>query len=125
MSQAQGGPNGSGETTHKLQASAEETIRQPRPKAPSEHDTHPGVAPPGREDGPPCLRGHPRYEVLELIGTGGMGTVYKARHRLMDRLVALKVIRPDLVGDPAMAARFRREAQAAARLNHPNIVHAY
>lgn len=74
---------------------------------------------------PPALVGHPRYEVLELLGSGGMGAVYKARHRLMDRLVALKVIRPDLVGEPAMVSRFEREARAAARLAHPNIVAAY
>src|SRR5205823_8403671 len=74
---------------------------------------------------PPALVAHPRYEILELLGSGGMGAVYKARHRLMDRLVALKVIRPDLIGEPAMVTRFEREARAAARLTHPNIVAAY
>ena len=74
---------------------------------------------------PAALVGHPRYEVLGVLGSGGMGAVYKARHRLMDRLVALKVIRPDLIGEPAMLTRFEREARAAARLSHPNIVTAY
>ncbi len=74
---------------------------------------------------PPDLVGHPRYCVLELLGTGGMGTVYKARHRVMDRLVALKTVNPELLDRPEMGERFRREVRAAARLSHPNVVHAY
>jgi serine/threonine protein kinase len=54
-----------------------------------------------------------------------MGTVYKARHRLMERTVAVKIINPHLVNKPAMAERFRREVTAAARLSHPNIVAAF
>jgi tRNA A-37 threonylcarbamoyl transferase component Bud32 len=74
---------------------------------------------------PPELAEHPRYAVLEELGAGGMGTVYKARHRLMDRVVAVKVVRPDLLARPAAGERFLREVQAAARLSHPNIVTAY
>ncbi len=74
---------------------------------------------------PPDVEHHPRYRVLGLLGAGGMGTVYKARHLLMDRLVALKVVNPGLVGEPEMAERFRREVKAAARLAHPNVVTAY
>src|SRR5687768_10393577 len=74
---------------------------------------------------PPDLVGHPRYLVLERVGTGAMGEVYKAVHLRMDRVVALKVIHPRLVGDPAAAARFRQEVRAAARLSHPRIVAAY
>jgi hypothetical protein len=74
---------------------------------------------------PEDLANHPRYRVLELLGAGGMGTVYKAEHRLMRRLVALKVINPNLVDRPAMVERFRREVQAAALLSHPNIVTAH
>jgi serine/threonine protein kinase len=74
---------------------------------------------------PAALANHPRYEILQLIGSGGMGVVYKARHRLMDRVVALKVIHPVLVDRPGMVARFEREVRAAARLAHPNIVAAY
>jgi WD40 repeat protein/tRNA A-37 threonylcarbamoyl transferase component Bud32 len=70
------------------------------------------------------LRDHPRYLLLELLGVGGMGVVYKARHRLMDRLVALKVVRSELVARPEMVSRFKREVKAAARLSHPNIVAA-
>src|SRR5262249_11574204 len=62
---------------------------------------------------------------LELLGTGGMGAVYKAEHRLMKRLVALKVINEELIAKPAAVERFRREVEAAARLSHPNIVTAH
>ncbi len=75
---------------------------------------------------PSELLDHPRYRVAAAIGTGGMGTVYRALHRLMDRPVALKVIRADLLGNAALVERFRREVKAAARLAaHPNIVVAY
>src|SRR5262249_56703768 len=74
---------------------------------------------------PPALADHPRYRVLELLGHGGMGAVYKAEHRLMERTVALKVINRELTGRPAVVERFRREAKAAARLDHPNIVRAH
>ena len=84
-----------------------------------------GKTPPTDTPLPPDLVNHPRYCVLELLGSGGMGTVYKARHRLMDRLVALKILKPQLVNRPAAMKRFCREMQAAARLVHPNIVHAY
>jgi WD40 repeat protein len=71
------------------------------------------------------LADHPRYEIQALLGKGGMGTIYKARHKLMDRDVALKVIHPGLVEKPGAVERFRREVRAAARLTHPHIVTAY
>ncbi|HLN32087.1 MAG TPA: serine/threonine-protein kinase [Gemmataceae bacterium] len=74
---------------------------------------------------PPELAQHPRYRVLELLGIGGMGVVYKAEHLLMGRLVALKVINRALTGDPAAIERFRREVRSAAQLVHPHIVTAY
>jgi serine/threonine protein kinase/WD40 repeat protein len=74
---------------------------------------------------PAELRDHPRYRILERVGRGGMGDVYKAEHKVMNRLVALKVIKPHLVQSDAAVRRFRREVQAAARLHHPNIVTAY
>ena len=77
------------------------------------------------EDLPAELRDHPRYEILEWLGAGGMGTVFKARHRLMDRLVALKVMNPKLLADPVAVSRFQREVKAAAQLAHPHIVTAY
>jgi len=63
--------------------------------------------------------------VLRLLGRGGMGTVYLAEHKVMERRVALKVIRPDLTARPELVQRFQREAKAAARLAHPNVVSAY
>ncbi|MFA6135646.1 MAG: protein kinase [Phycisphaerae bacterium] len=64
----------------------------------------------------------PELEILEMIGRGGMGAVYKARERHLDRLVALKILPPEIGRDEAFAQRFAREAQAMAKLNHPNIV---
>lgn len=67
----------------------------------------------------PCF---PQMEILELLGQGGMGTVFKARQTKLDRMVAVKIIRPETASDPAFAERFMREAKTLARLNHPNIV---
>jgi predicted Ser/Thr protein kinase len=64
----------------------------------------------------------PQFEILELLGRGGMGVVYKARQRQLDRIVALKILPPETSGDAAFAERFAREARALARLSHPNIV---
>ena len=64
----------------------------------------------------------PQLEILELVGRGGMGAVYKARQPHLDRLVALKILPPAAAGDPAFADRFNREARALARLQHPRIV---
>lgn len=64
----------------------------------------------------------PQLEILELIGQGGMGAVYRARQTKLDRLVAVKVLPPEWGRDPAFAERFTREARALARLNHPHVV---
>lgn len=66
-----------------------------------------------------------RYEILEEIGSGGMAVVYKARCQLLNRFVAVKVLRPDLQNDEEFVRRFNVEAQAAASLAHPNIVSIY
>ncbi len=63
-----------------------------------------------------------RYELLSIIGKGGMGKVYKAQHKLMRRIVAIKVVHPHLVSNAYTMARFQQEAEAASCLNHPNIV---
>ena len=66
-----------------------------------------------------------RYKILEKIGCGGMATVYKARCILLDRIVAIKVLLPQFMDDEEFVRRFKREAQAAASLSHPNIVNIY
>jgi serine/threonine-protein kinase len=63
-----------------------------------------------------------RYEIEELVGTGGMSSVYRARDSVLERRVALKVLHEHFSADPDYVERFRREARAIARLNHPNIV---
>ena len=64
----------------------------------------------------------PQLEIIECLGRGGMGVVYKARQKTLNRLVALKLLAPERVRDAKFAERFTREAQALAALNHPNIV---
>src|SRR5262245_14221097 len=79
----------------------------------------PGFVPPTPEE---LAARFPQLDILELLGQGGMGAVYKARQRGLDRLVAVKVLPPQVGRDPAFAERFTREARALARLSHPNIV---
>ena len=64
----------------------------------------------------------PRYQVLSLLGTGGMGKVYKAYDRELDRTLALKILRPDMVADPQALQRFKQELLLASRISHPNIL---
>ena len=66
-----------------------------------------------------------RYRLVELIGSGGMAVVYRGQDTLLQRRVAIKVLRESFAGDPAFLARFQREAQAVAGLSHPNIVTVY
>jgi predicted Ser/Thr protein kinase len=67
----------------------------------------------------------PDFEVQELIGCGGMGAVYRARQKRLDRVVAIKVLPPEIAKHPAFAERFSREARTLARLSHPNIVRIF
>jgi predicted Ser/Thr protein kinase len=87
------------------------------------------VVPNGPPFQPPTVeelsRLFPQLEIIALIGRGGMGAVYKARQRSLDRLIALKILPPHTVAGPGFAERFNREARALARLNHPNIVAVY
>ena len=82
----------------------------------------PRFVPPKPEE---LARQFPQLEILEFIGQGGMGAVYKVRQKELDRIVALKILPPGIGGDPAFAERFAREAKALAKLNHPGIVTLY
>ncbi|MBY0524870.1 MAG: protein kinase [Gemmataceae bacterium] len=64
------------------------------------------------------------YTILDRLGEGGSGQVFKARHRAMNRLVALKLLRADVLADAEVVARFYREIEVASQISHPNIVHA-
>ena len=66
-----------------------------------------------------------RYEIREMIGRGGMAEVHLGYDRRLSRIIAIKLLRSDIAGDPTFQARFRREAQSAAALNHPSIVSVY
>src|SRR5438046_297210 len=76
-------------------------------------------APPSHEE---LVAAFPQLEILELIGRGGMGFVFKARQPKIERLVALKILPQSLPADPAFAERFTREGRVLARLHHPNIL---
>ena len=89
------------------------------------------AGPPGAKTGSPpppapapgeIAKLFPQLEIIECLGRGGMGVVYKARQPRLNRLVALKILSPEREKDPAFAGRFEKEAQALARLSHPNIV---
>jgi serine/threonine protein kinase len=82
----------------------------------------PGAGAPPPEE---LARHFPQLEILELLGQGGMGIVYKARQPGLDRLVALKILPEEAGRDPAFAERFAREARALAKLTHPGVVAVY
>jgi serine/threonine protein kinase len=99
-----------------LQAITDTDIPKANPAAPSgPSDSRPRIDP----KNVPAIAG---YEILEPLGEGGMGQVYKARHLRLDRIVALKVIHQDRLAQPDAVRRFHREARAAARLAHPHLV---
>lgn len=66
-----------------------------------------------------------RYIILDRIGSGSMGRVYKAHHQMMDRVVALKIIAPEIASNQKVVARFQREMRLVGRLDHPNVVRAF
>ncbi len=66
-----------------------------------------------------------RYIILDRIGSGSMGRVYKAHHAMMDRVVALKIIAPEIASNERVVARFQREMKLVGRLDHPNVVRAF
>ena len=101
------------ESKNPSQPGLEETAASP---------TSSGFEPPAVEE---LAKRFPQLEILELLGKGGMGAVYKARQPGLDRLVAVKILPSEISHDPAFAERFAREARALARLSHPNIVGVY
>jgi len=66
-----------------------------------------------------------RYVIEDVIGEGGMATVYRARHKLVDRPCAIKILNPALATDNVVRERFRREAKSAQKLSHPNIIEIF
>ncbi len=91
-------------------------------------ETQSGAPPPppiAPEDVPPALRDHSRYRLIRRLGEGGMGAVYLAEHRVMERVVAIKVINRAFVAHPEAIERFTREIKAVAKLDHPNIAKAH
>ena len=95
------------------------TGEAPAPGGPTQR---PRFVPPALDKLAPLF---PQLEILQLLGQGGMGAVYKARQTQLDRVVALKILPPGIGDDPAFAERFTREARALAKLNHPSIVTLY
>ena len=75
-------------------------------------------------DLPPELVNHPKYGIVRELGRGGMGVVYLAVHKVMDRPIAIKVINPSVLAHPDALPRFHSEVRTAAKLDHPNIVRA-
>jgi len=87
-----------------------------------------GKAPPPAAlpaDVPPELANHPKFRIVRELGRGGMGVIYLAEHRVMEKLVALKVISPAVLDNPDALARFHAEVKAAGKLDHQNIARAY
>jgi len=81
--------------------------------------------PPAASPDEEMVQAFPQFEILQLIGAGGMGRVYKVRQPHLDRVAALKILPRELAADPQFAERFTREGQALARLSHPNIVSVF
>jgi serine/threonine protein kinase len=102
---------------------AEAPATMPSPSA-MQTASAPGTIPSAKPAIPAELVGHARYRILERLGAGGMGVVYKAEHRLLNQVVALKVVHRHLLDEPKTVARFQQEMKTVAGLSHPNIVRA-
>src|SRR5271154_1472381 len=102
-----------------LQAGLEPKTAEAEPKTAAYTPSQSGFVPPTPAE---LQAAFPQLEIIELVGKGGMGAVYKARQPGLDRLVAVKILPPEVSRDPAFAERFTREARSLAKLSHPNIV---
>lgn len=111
-----------------MKCAQQETEQASNAESEAVSDVPTSATPPGRFVPPEpaeLAKQFPQLEILELLGQGGMGAVYKARQRQLDRLVALKILPPQVARTEAFAERFTREARSLARLNHPRIVSVY
>jgi serine/threonine protein kinase len=102
-------------------------VRAARPGSgslpPDPAPSQPGMSPPAGV--PPELANHAKYRIVGELGRGGMGVIYLAEHRVLEKLVAIKVISPAVLDNPRALARFHGEARAAGQLDHPNIARAH
>jgi predicted Ser/Thr protein kinase len=105
-----------GEQTEKYSGPGEQSVPAAGVKSPA------GFVPPEPAE---LEKQFPQLEIIGLLGQGGMGAVYKARQKQLDRLIALKILPPEVGQEPAFAERFTREARSLARLNHPQIISVY
>ncbi len=94
------------------------------PRDPESEALRGAVSPPAA-DVPPELANHPKFSIVRRLGKGGMGVIYLALHRVLQKPFALKVISPAVLDNPDILARFHAEARAAAQLDHPNIARAH
>ncbi len=100
-------------------------LKQVHPGASWDALNVPKENPPATAELPDELRRQTKYTFLKKLGGGSMGVVYLAEHNLMKRKVAVKLIPPELLGNPAVRERFMQEVVSAAALEHPNVVRAY
>ncbi len=100
-------------------------LNKARPGASLTGPYAPKTDPSTADELPPELRQQTKYTFLKKLGGGGMGVVYLAEHNLMKRKVAVKLIPPEMIGNPAVRERFLQEVVSAAALEHPNVVRAY
>ncbi len=111
-----------------MKSAKQETKQVADDKSEAASDVSTSATPPGKfvPPTPGELAGQfPHLEIIELLGQGGMGAVYRARQKQLDRIVALKILPPEVGKETAFAERFTREARSLARLNHPYIVTVY
>jgi len=111
-----------------MKCAQQETEQAGNAESEASSDVPTSTTPPGRFVPPrpaELAEQFPQLEILDLLGQGGMGAVYRARQKQLGRLVALKILPPEVEQSKAFAERFTREARSLAMLNHPHIVTVY